>query len=322
MANPFDILQYWFFQKALLISLLAAIPCAVIGTFIVVKRISMISGSISHATFGGLGISYFLGFNPLIGATIFGVLCGSIIGVLQNRAKKRLDTILSFLWAFGMAIGLIFLYLTPGYAADLNTYLFGNLFLITDGDLIIVLILNVVIITVLIFTYQTMKIVLFNDEFAEVRNIPNFWIYQIFYILISLTIIVILSVVGVILLIAFLTLPAAIALFYQKDMKKVMLWSGIIVVITNILGLFVAHWIELPPGPVIVVILALMYLVSFIYDYLKNLIEKKRNKIESHACDIELESFGIFQESIKGYSNHHDHEHYQSSPDSIKEDTK
>ncbi|MHA1112138.1 MAG: metal ABC transporter permease [Promethearchaeota archaeon] len=321
MANPFEIVQYWFFQKALLISLLAAIPCAIIGTFIVVKRISMISGSISHATFGGLGISYFLGFNPLMGATIFGVLCGSLIGILQNRAKKRLDTILSFLWAFGMAIGLIFLYLTPGYASDLFTYLFGNLFLITDGDLLIVLILNVVIIVALVFTYQTLKVVLFNDEFAQVRNIPNFWVYQIFYILVSLTIIVILSVVGVILLIAFLTLPAAIALFYQKNMKKVMLWSGIIVLFSNILGLFLAHWIELPPGPVIVVILAFLYLVSFVYDYAKKFIEKKKNKIESHACDIELESFGIFQESIKDYSNHHDHEHYQTPPKSDKEGT-
>jgi zinc transport system permease protein len=157
-----------------------------------------------------------------------------------------------------------------------------------------------------------MKVVLFNDEFAEVRNIPNFWVYQIFYILVSLTIIVILSVVGVILLIAFLTLPAAIALFYQKSMKKVMIWSGIIVAVTNILGLFIAHWIDLPPGPVIVVILALLYLVSFLYDYLTIRIAKKRNKIISHACDMELESFGIFQESIKGYTNHHEHSHSSS----------
>lgn len=277
----------------------------------------MISGSISHATFGGLGISYFLGFNPLLGATIFGVLCGSIIGVLQNRAKKRLDTILSFLWAFGMAIGLIFLYLTPGYAADLFTYLFGNPILISNVDLLIVSILNVVIIVTLIFTYQTVKIVLFNDEFAEVRNIPNFWVYQIFYILVSLTIIVILSVVGVILLIAFLTLPAAIALFYQKSMKKVMIWSGIIVAVTNVLGLFIAHWINLPPGPIIVVILALMYLISFLYDYVKKQFAKKRNKIISHACEMELESFGIFQESIKEHN--HLHEQSYSTKKSSKE---
>ena len=129
----------------------------------------------------------------------------------------------------------------------------------------------------------------------------------------------ILSVVGVILLIAFLTLPAAIALFYQKSMKKVMLWSGIIVIFSNILGLFVAHWIELPPGPVIVVILATLYLVSFVYDYMKSWKEKKRNKIQSHACDMELESFGIFQESIKDYSNHSDYDHSHSDEDPKKE---
>ena len=300
-----SILSYWFFQKALLMSLLTAIPCAIIGTYIVVKRISLITGSISHAAFGGLGIAYFFGFNPLIGATIFSVFSGSLIGILQRRAKKRMDTLLSFLWAFGMALGLVFVYLTPGYAADLFTYLFGNIFLITNLDLIIVAVMNVVIIAVVILTYHTIKAVLFNDEFAEVRNIPNFWVYQIFYILISLTIIVILSVSGVILLIAYLTLPAAIALFFQKKIRNTMIWSGVIVFISNIAGLFIGHFVGLPPGPIIVLLLAGMYLISFGIDFLIKQIEKKRNKIESHVCEMELESFGILQESIKKYSLNH-----------------
>jgi zinc transport system permease protein len=286
-------------------SLLTAIPCAIIGTYIVIKRISLITGSISHAAFGGLGISYFLGFNPLLGAFIFSVFSGSLIGILQRRAKKRIDTILSFLWAFGMALGLLFVYLTPGYASDLFTYLFGNVLLITDVDLIIVAVLNVVILVTVILTYQTIKTVLFNDEFAEVRNIPNFWMYQIFYILISLTIIVILSVSGVILLIAYLTLPAAIVLFYQKTIKRTMIWSGIVVFLSNIAGLFIGHFSGLPPGPIIVLLLAGLYLISFGIDFLNNQIKKKRNKIESHVCEMELESFGLFQESIKEYSINH-----------------
>jgi zinc transport system permease protein len=315
-----SIITFWFFQKALIISLLAAIPCAIIGTYVVIKRISMISGSMSHATFGGLGIAYFLGINPLIGATIFGLLSGTTVGVIKRKAKNRLDPILSFIWAFGMAIGLIFVYLTPGYSSDLFTYLFGNIFLITNAELISLAIINVIIVLVVLLTFQTIQLVLFDEEYAEVRNIPIMLVNVLFYVLVALTIIVILSIVGVILLIAFLTLPAAISLFYQRTIKRTMIMSGIIIAVSNIAGLFLAHVINLPPGPVIVVLLSALYIISLGYDWLRKTLIKRRNLIEPHACDMEMESFGIFQHLIRD-EHIHDHVHEAVKDDSVATET-
>jgi zinc transport system permease protein len=294
-----DILKYTFFQKALWLSLLAAIPCAIIGTYIVIKRISMITGSISHAAFGGLGISYFLGANPLIGATLFSITSGGTIGVLQYKSKNRLDTILSFLWAFGMAIGLIFVYLTPGYSQDLFTYLFGNIFLIDNEEMLALIVMNFVILTIVALTYNTLKFVLFDEQFANVRNVPIIVVSSIFYILIALTVIVILSIVGLILLIAFLTLPAATALFYAKTIKRTMIYSAMIIAITNIIGLFLGHFLNLPPGPIIILILSLLYLTSLIIDSVKRQMNKANKQIVPHACELELESFGVFQDYIQ-----------------------
>jgi zinc transport system permease protein len=304
----FSIVNYWFFQKALLVSLLAAIPCAIIGTLIVVKRISMITGSISHATFGGLGISYFFGFNPLIGAALFGIACGGSIGFLQKKAQNRLDTILSFLWAFGMAIGVLFVYMKPGYSGDLFTYLFGNIFLISNEQMIVLVIMNFIVLGIMILMYHTTITVLFDEEFAEVRNMPILITYLIFYTLVALTIVIILAVVGIILLIAFLTLPPAIALFYKKTMKSVMILSGLLLAGSNILGLFIGHWLNLPPGPVIILVLSLIYLVSFVMDAIYKRSKQKIENIQPHACQLELDSFGIFQEYIEhGKSHAHNH---------------
>jgi zinc transport system permease protein len=298
IVDYFSILNYWFFQKALLVSIIAAIPCAIIGTFIVIKRISMITGSISHAAFGGLGIAYFFGLNPFLGAALFGVASGASIGVLQRKTQNRLDTILSFLWAFGMAIGILFVYLRPGYAGDLFTYLFGNIFLISNDQVMWVGVLTLVVVGLTILFYHTTITVLFDEEFAEVRNMPILLTYTIMYILIALTIVIVLSVVGIVLLIAFLTLPPAIALFNVKTIKKVMMWSGVVLAISNVIGLFIGHWLRLPPGPIIVLLLALIYFASFLINASKNRQKAKMTEIVPHACQLEWESFGVFQKYI------------------------
>lgn len=311
MNDIIAVLQYTFFQKALFLSVLAALPCAIIGTYIVVKRISMISGSISHAAFGGLGIGYFFGFDPLIGATVFGIMSGSGIGILQRKAKNRFDSLLSFIWAFGMAIGLLFINLGSGYGRNLNTYLFGNILLIPENELIALAWINLIIIIAVIFMFQTFKQVLFDEEFAEVRNIPILLVNIIFYILIALTIIVMLSLVGVVLLIAYLTLPPATALFFQKSIKRTMILSGIIMAISNTGGLFIAHLIgvyftSVPPGPVIVLLLSIIYLSALLGKTISGKTKSKRQHIHAHSCDVEIESFGSFRKYLqtKGTGDH------------------
>ncbi len=294
-----SILSYLFFQQALIVAIIAAVPCAIIGTFVVIKRISMISGSISHATFGGLAIAGYLGISPIIGGVIFGAFSGAAVGVIKRRAKNRLDPILSFIWAFGMAIGGIFLYLTEGYTQDLFSFMFGNILTIEFWDLIALIILTVIIVLVAILGFQTIQLVLFDEEYAEVRNIPIMLVNVLFYVLVALTIIVIVSIVGIILLIAFLTLPAAISLYYQKTIKRTMIMSGIVLAVSNVSGLFIAHFIQLPPGPVIVVLLSILYVFSMFYDWIHKKLRKRRHPIEPHACDMELESFGVFQNLLQ-----------------------
>ena len=308
------ILAYTFFQQVLIAALIVSIPCAIIGTFVVIKRISMISGSISHATFGGLAIANFIGINPVIGGVVFGVLSGALVGVIKRRAKNRLDPILSFIWAFGMALGGIFLFITEGYQGDLFSFMFGNILSIYFWDLIALIILTVIIVIVAILGFQAIQLVLFDEEYAEVRNIPIMLVNVVFYVLVALTIVVIVSIVGIVLLIAFLTLPAAISLYYQKTIKRTMIMSGIILAVSNTAGLFIAHYIELPPGPVIVVLLSILYVGSMIIDWLRKEIKKRNNPIEPHACDIELESFGIFQNLIRDERvKEHSHESQQPS---------
>ena len=294
-----DLMKLWFFQKAIIVSIIAAIVCAIIGTFIVVKRISMITGSISHATFGGLGISYFLGFNPIIGAIVFGLACGGSIAVLQKKKQNRLDTILSFLWAFGMAIGLVFVSLSDGYRTDLFTYLFGNILLISNSELLTLLIINLCVLKIIGFMFNTLVMVFFDEEFAEVRNIPIMLINLIFYSLIALTIVSILLVVGIVLLIAYLTIPPAIGLFFYKSIKKVMVASGLILIFSSLLGLFLGAWLSLPPSPLIILTLSLLYLLAFIFSSMRNRAKTKIDDIQAHACELEIESFGLFEKYIQ-----------------------
>ena len=315
-----SLLSYTFFQYALIVALLAAIPCAIIGTFVVIKRISMISGSISHATFGGLAIANFIGISPIIGGVVFGALSGATVGVIKRRAKNRLDPILSFIWAFGMAIGGIFLFITKGYGLDLFSFMFGNILTIGFWDLIALIILTIVIVLVAVIGFQTIQLVLFDEEYAEVRNIPIMLVNVVFYVLVALTIIVIVSVVGIILLIAFLTLPAAISLYYQKTIKRTMIMSGIVLAASNVAGLFIAHFIQLPPGPVIVVLLSILYILSMLIDLLRKEIKKHRNPIEPHACDIELESFGIFQNLVQE-DQVHEHVHESATTTGVTTET-
>ena len=174
----FDILYYQFFQNALIIALLASVASGIIGTYIVVKKMSLITGSISHTAFGGLGISYFLGANPIIGAVVFSMLSAGGISFFRKRGE-RLDTMLSFSWATGMAIGLIFMFITPGYSADLFSYLFGNILLVSVSDVILVAILDVVIIVTTILMFNSFMSVTFGVSLTKTGLMPSrqegFW---------------------------------------------------------------------------------------------------------------------------------------------------
>lgn len=255
-----ELLGFKFFQNALIVGFLAAVACGIIGTYIQIKKMSLITGSIAHTAFGGLGISYFFNLNPLMGATAFSVISAGLIGYFRKEAKEHLDTILSSMWATGMAIGLIFIFLTPGYSADLFTYLFGNILLVSDMELIALLILDAIVISAAFLLYNPIKLVLFDEDYAETRNIPTQIIYTILFVMIALTIITLIRVVGIVLIIALLTMPAAAAQLLSRKMETMMVMAGAITLISIIGGLTISHFAGMPTGPIIVLLSAAIYI--------------------------------------------------------------
>lgn len=265
----FEILQYNFFQNALLVSVLAAIAAGVIGTFIVIKRMSLISGSIAHTAFGGLGISYFLNTNPLLGAIVFSLISAVSIALFRKNARHRLDSLLSFLWATGMALGLVFIFLTPGYSTDLFTYLFGNILLVSRFDLMMILGLDLIILIVVFLMYNTFLAVSFDEEYAETRNLPVTWVNMILFGLIALTIVATIRVVGIVLMIAILTIPAATAQMFFKTVKKIMVAAALITLFASFLGLFISYYLNFATGPIIILLISCFYLMGMIFSKAK-----------------------------------------------------
>lgn len=261
MINYFS---YAFFQNALIAGIFVSIVCGIIGTYIVVKRMSLISGSIAHSAFGGLGISYFFGFNPLYGAFLFSIFSALSINYSRIKNKKNLDVFLSSLWAVGMSVGLIFMFLTPGYKTDLFTYLFGNILLVSRSDLFLIGIFSFVVVLFNILFYNSFLSIVFDEEFSYTKKLPVNLLYFLLFALIALGIVAVIKVVGIVLLIAILTLPQAAARLFSKSIKKMMILSIIYTFISLFLGLILSTVIDFPPTPVIVIFMTFIYLLSFL----------------------------------------------------------
>ena len=264
-----DILAYNFFQNALLIGILASIACGIIGPFVVAKKISFLSGSIAHSSFGGIGLAYFLGFNPLVGAAIFSIISALGIGVVSKKFKKNEDAAIGAMWSLGMAIGLVFIYLTPGYSADLFSYLFGNILMTSSADLLLAVILNIIIITSVFVFYRWFSAIIFDEEFAEVTNIAVFPIYLFLLCLVALTIVILIRIVGVILVIALLTLPAATAQTFNKSFRKIIFYSIFFGCLFTTTGIFLSYYLNMPSGPMIIFVACLVYAGFLISSRLK-----------------------------------------------------
>ncbi|MGM5485445.1 MAG: metal ABC transporter permease [Nanobdellota archaeon] len=261
---------YQFLQNAGLVAVLASIAAGIIGTYIVVKRMSLITGSIAHTSFGGLGLAYYLGFNPLYGATLFSVAASFIITYVRKKARERLDTLLSAIWAFGMAVGLIFIFMTPGYSSNLFTYLFGNILMVGTSELWLILVLDIVLIGAVVLFYNSFKAVTFDEEFARVRNLPVNLIYLLLFILIALSVVMLIRIVGIILMIALLTIPAATSHLFSGKLRPMMIWSSLISLVSILSGLFVSYFFDLPTGPVIILAVTIIYIAGMVIKSARN----------------------------------------------------
>ncbi len=248
-----NILSYEFIQNAILAGFLASIVCGLIGPFIVARKMVFISGGLSHTAFGGLGIAYWMGVNPLYGATAFVLFSAAGIGLLENKTEKN-DLLIGILWAVGMAIGIVFIHLTPGYAPDLMTFLFGNILTVPRSDIVIMSILVLfVTVSVLIF-YKGLVSISFDEEYAKTRKLPVRFLHIGLLLLIGLAIITMIQVVGIILVIALLTIPVAIAEELSINFKRIMIISILLGISICWSGLFVSYYIEFPSGASIILI--------------------------------------------------------------------
>ncbi|KYK36573.1 MAG: hypothetical protein AYK18_02450 [Theionarchaea archaeon DG-70] len=257
-----DILQYEFMRNALAAAVLVSIACGIVGTYVVVRKIVFISGGISHTAFGGIGLGYLLGINPILTALPFSVLSAVGIGVISKKTKMGEDTAIGVMWPVGMALGILFIHLSPGYAPDLFSYLFGSILTVPRTDLIMMLVLDCFIVGVVALFYREFLAMSFDEEFSTVVGIPAQKLYLLLLCLVGLSVVVLIRVVGVILVIALLTMPAAISRNFTYRIKRLMLFSIVIGMVVTVSGLILSYVFDLPSGATIVLVLGGTLLLS------------------------------------------------------------
>lgn len=257
-----EALQFDFMRHAIAAGILVSIACGIVGTLVVVNRVVFISGGIAHAAYGGIGIGYFFGINPLVGAIFFTFFSALGMGFLQRRIRERADTLIGVMWAIGMAIGVIFIDLTPGYKADLMSYLFGSILTVPRDDLWIMAAIDILIITLVSIFYKELLAISFDETFAIIRNIPVEIIYLGLMGITALTIVAVMQVVGLIMVIALLTIPAAISGQFVKNMKGMMILAIILGVVFTLVGLWLSYSLNLTSGATIILVAGLGYLIS------------------------------------------------------------
>jgi ABC-type Mn2+/Zn2+ transport systems, permease components len=256
-----DLLQYTFFQNALLGSLLASIACGIIGTYIVTRRLVFISGGITHASFGGIGIGLYSGISPLLSAAVFSVLSAFGVEWLSKRSDMREDSAIAVFWTLGMAIGIIFTFLSPGFAPDLSAYLFGNILTITQTDIMMLAALSVLLILFFTIFIHPIIYVAFDREFARSQGIPVAIFEYILMMFIALTIVACLRMVGIVLAISLLTIPQMTANLFTYNFKKIIWLSIGIGYLGCIGGLFISYFLNVPSGASIIFFSIVIYII-------------------------------------------------------------
>jgi len=267
--------EYHFLQNAFIAGIFASIVCGVIGVIIVEKKLIMMSGGIAHTAYGGVGLGYLLGFEPIIGAFMFALVSALTIGFLKRKNDTNSDIIIGLLWSLGMALGVLFIALMPGYPPDMTSYLFGNILSITRFDLVLMIILTIVVMIVIFSFFDTWQAYLFDEEFAFITGLKTGILEYVLLSLIALAIVVLIRVVGIILVLALLTAPAAIAGLLVKGFKKRMLIATLLGMLFCISGLWFSYELNIASGASIVIISVLCYIIV----YSINSIKQRRIKV-------------------------------------------
>lgn len=247
---------------------LAAVGSGAIGAFIIVRRLAMLAGSLSHAVFAGLGFCLWLNrahgvtwAHPILGALITGLLASALIGYTHSRYREREDALMSILWSFGMAVGLLFVFLTPGYVGDLHDFLFGSILWVSARDAWTILGLDVVVITLLFLQRHRLVAVCFDEELARIQRLPVRLFYTGLLMLIAATVVALIHIIGIILVMTMLIIPPMIASLWTRSFSQLGLWSACIGPLVTLMGCLVADWSGIPPSPAIALLASVLYFI-------------------------------------------------------------
>ena len=271
-----DLIQYPFLQRAMLASVLASITCGIIGSLVIAKRLTSFSGGLAHAVFGGIGLAHYFNFSPWYGAFGFSVICSALMSMAYRWGERTVEILISIIWSLGMAIGIIFIAMTPRYAPDLNSYLFGSILLVSSDYLVFVCALDVLIVLLVAVFYKPLLCFCYDEEYTEISGYPAGTIFFIMLLLTSLAVLTLIKVVGIILTIALLTLPAAVARQWSGGLTKMMALSTLLSAVFMVLGLYLSYTLaenfglNMPSGPVIIVLLSLGYIGSSLVKLLQH----------------------------------------------------
>ena len=243
-------------------SILLSIAIAIIGSLIVINKTTAITGSIAHGSFGGIGLALFLGSSVILTTSIFTIVLAIILAFITIKFPHRQDSLIGVIWAVGMSIGIIFLSLTPGYQSDALSYLFGNILLVENKDLIFMGIIDILILISIIFLYNRFIAMSYDKEFLTLRGINANLLYTYFLILTSLTIVMSVRAIGIILILALFTIPALIAEKFTKKFFSMIILSGILGLIFMISGIIISYFYDISPTPAIVIIASIALFLS------------------------------------------------------------
>jgi zinc transport system permease protein len=258
-----DILHYDFMRNALAAGLLVSVACGVVGTLVVVNRLSFLAGGIAHAAYGGLGLAAFLGWSPMAGTVPFSLVASLLMGTVSRRRKERSDTVIGVMWALGMAIGIVLIDLKPGYYVDLMSYLFGSILAVPRESLVFMAALDAVILVTVCGLYKELLGMSYDEEFSLISGVRVSLLYYVMILLIAFTVVMLIRVVGLILVIALFTIPASIAEMFTKSMRRMMVIATALGMAFTLSGLFLSYFWNLTSGATIILVAGAAYIVCF-----------------------------------------------------------
>ncbi|NLG36904.1 MAG: metal ABC transporter permease [Clostridiales bacterium] len=256
------LLRYEFLRNAVWAGLFASLLSGVIGVIIVEKKLVMMSGGIAHTAYGGVGLGYLMGFEPILGAFAFSLAAALGVGWFRRRGGGRPDVVIGLFWSLGMALGILFIALTPGYPPDLTSYLFGGILSVTRTDLMLMAALTIVVIALIAALYNDWKAYLFDDEFARIIGMNTVLLENLLLGIIAATVVVLIRSVGIILSLALMTAPAATAALFSGSLRGRMAWAAVLGAGSCLAGLWISYRMNVASGAAIVIISVAIYIVA------------------------------------------------------------